>query len=53
MVPRADIIAVQRDIRARHLMRCIRERGPSRLVVYDDTLDDAAGMVQHPRLSRS
>jgi CBS domain containing-hemolysin-like protein len=45
MVPRADIIAVQRDIVLGDLMRVFESAGHSRLVVYDETLDDAAGMV--------
>jgi CBS domain containing-hemolysin-like protein len=45
MVPRADIIAVQRDIGLGDLMRVFESAGHSRLVVYEDTLDDAVGMV--------
>jgi CBS domain containing-hemolysin-like protein len=45
MVPRADIIAVQRDIGIGELMKVFESAGHSRLVVYDDTLDDAVGMV--------
>jgi CBS domain containing-hemolysin-like protein len=45
MVPRADIIAVQRDIPLGELMRVFESAGHSRLVVYEDTLDDAFGMV--------
>src|SRR5919108_1168056 len=45
MVPRADIIAVQRDIALGELMKVFESAGHSRLVVYDETLDDAAGMV--------
>jgi CBS domain containing-hemolysin-like protein len=45
MVPRADIIAVQRDIALGDLMKLFESAGHSRLVVYDDTLDDAVGMV--------
>jgi CBS domain containing-hemolysin-like protein len=45
MVPRADIIAVQRDIALGELMKVFESAGHSRLVVYEDTLDDAAGMV--------
>ena len=45
MVPRADIIAVQRDIVLGELMRVFESAGHSRLVVYEDTLDDAVGMV--------
>jgi len=45
MVPRADIIAVQQDISLGELMKVFASAGHSRLVVYDDTLDDAVGMV--------
>jgi CBS domain containing-hemolysin-like protein len=45
MVPRADIIAVQRDIVLGELMKVFESAGHSRLVVYEDTLDDAIGMV--------
>jgi CBS domain containing-hemolysin-like protein len=45
MVPRADIIAVQQDIPLGELMKVFESAGHSRLVVYDDTLDDAIGMV--------
>src|SRR5262245_37404889 len=45
MVPRADIIAVQRDIALGELMKVFESAAHSRLVVYDDTLDDAIGMV--------
>ncbi|HXX06709.1 MAG TPA: hemolysin family protein [Pseudolabrys sp.] len=45
MVPRADIIAVQQDIKLGELVRVFEGAGHSRLVVYNDTLDDPAGMV--------
>jgi CBS domain containing-hemolysin-like protein len=45
MVPRADIIAVQRDIVLGELMKVFESAGHSRLVVYDEALDDAMGMV--------
>jgi CBS domain containing-hemolysin-like protein len=45
MVPRADIIAVRRDIALGELVKVFESAGHSRLVVYQDTLDDAAGMV--------
>jgi CBS domain containing-hemolysin-like protein len=45
MVPRADIIAVQREIPLGELMKVFASAGHSRLVVYDETLDDAVGMV--------
>jgi CBS domain containing-hemolysin-like protein len=45
MVPRADIVAVQQDISLGELMRVFEKAGHSRLVVYNDTLDDPIGMV--------
>ncbi|HVY59870.1 MAG TPA: magnesium/cobalt efflux protein, partial [Xanthobacteraceae bacterium] len=45
MVPRADIVAVQQDIGIGELVRVFEGAGHSRLVVYDDTLDDPVGMV--------
>ncbi len=45
MVPRADIVAVQRDITLGDLVRVFEGAGHSRLVVYNDTLDDPTGMV--------
>jgi CBS domain containing-hemolysin-like protein len=45
MVPRADIVAVQQDITIGELVMVFAGAGHSRLVVYDDTLDDPAGMV--------
>ena len=45
MVPRADIVAVQQNITLGELMRTFKDAGHSRLVVYDDTLDDPVGMV--------
>lgn len=45
MVPRADIIAVQKDILLGDLVKVFEKAEHSRLVVYDDTLDDPSGMV--------
>jgi CBS domain containing-hemolysin-like protein len=45
MIPRADIIAVQQDIQLGELVRVFEGAGHSRLVVYNDTLDDPIGMV--------
>jgi len=45
MVPRADIVAVQKDITLGELLAVFADAGHSRLVVYDDTLDDPVGMV--------
>jgi len=45
MVPRADIVAVKRDISLGELMDVFESAGHSRLVVYNDTLDDPEGIV--------
>src|SRR5271156_4674917 len=45
MVPRADIVAVQRDIAIGELVRVFEVAAHSRLVVYNDTLDDPTGMI--------
>jgi CBS domain containing-hemolysin-like protein len=45
MLPRADIVGVQKEILLGELLKVFASQGHSRLVVYDDTLDDAIGMV--------
>jgi CBS domain containing-hemolysin-like protein len=45
MVPRADIVAVQKEILLGELVKVFEVAAHSRLVVYDDTLDDPTGMV--------
>jgi CBS domain containing-hemolysin-like protein len=45
MVPRADIVAVQQDIPLGDLVKVFENAAHSRLVVYNDTLDDPVGMV--------
>src|SRR6202030_3396893 len=45
MVPRADIVAVQQDIALGELVRVFGGATHSRLVVYNDTLDDPTGMI--------
>jgi CBS domain containing-hemolysin-like protein len=45
MVPRADIISVQQDISLGELIKVFEGAGHSRLVVYNETLDDPVGMV--------
>src|SRR5215469_1707354 len=45
MVHRADIIAVKRDILLGELMDLFERAAHSRLVVYNETLDDPEGMV--------
>ena len=45
MVPRADIVAVQQHITIGELVMVFAGAGHSRLVVYNDTLDDPSGMV--------
>jgi CBS domain containing-hemolysin-like protein len=45
MVPRADIVAVHQDITIGELAMVFAGAGHSRLVVYNDNLDDPTGMV--------
>jgi hemolysin (HlyC) family protein len=45
MIPRADIVAAQQDIKLGELMLLFEKAAHSRLVVYNDTLDDPVGMV--------
>jgi CBS domain containing-hemolysin-like protein len=45
MVPRADIVAVQQDIPLGELVKIFENASHSRLVVYNDTLDEPVGMV--------
>ena len=45
MVPRGDIVAVQQDIPLSDLFRVFENASHSRLVVYNDTLDEPVGMV--------
>lgn len=45
MVPRGDIVAVPGDITLGELMKVFERGGHSRLVVYNETLDDPEGMV--------
>jgi CBS domain containing-hemolysin-like protein len=45
MVPRADIVAVQQDVSLGELVKIFESATHSRLVVYNDTLDDPSGMV--------
>ncbi|MBI3701281.1 MAG: HlyC/CorC family transporter [Afipia sp.] len=45
MVPRGDIVAVKRDILLGELMSLFESAAHSRLVVYNDTLDDPEGFV--------
>ncbi|MGU3495244.1 hemolysin family protein [Xanthobacteraceae bacterium A53D] len=45
MVPRAEIVAVQKEITLGALLIEFAKASHSRLVVYDDTLDDPVGMV--------
>jgi CBS domain containing-hemolysin-like protein len=45
MVPRGDIVAVQQDMPLGELVKVFEKAGHSRLVVYNDTLDDPIGMV--------
>src|ERR1700678_4350422 len=45
MVPRGDIVAVQQDIPLGELVKVSENAAHSRLVVYNDTLDEPVGMV--------
>jgi CBS domain containing-hemolysin-like protein len=45
MVPRGDIVAVQLDISLGELVKVFEKASHSRLVAYNDTLDDPIGMV--------
>src|SRR3954467_11219393 len=45
MIHRADIVAVKRDILLGELMSLFESAAHSRLVVYNETLDDPEGMV--------
>lgn len=45
MVPRADIVAIQQEIAIGELVKVFEGAGHSRLVVFNDTLDDPVGMV--------
>ncbi|WP_371396324.1 hemolysin family protein [Fretibacter rubidus] len=45
MVPRADIVSVERDIGLHELSQAFEAAGHSRLPVYKETLDDPLGMV--------
>lgn len=45
MVPRADIVAVHQDISLGELIKVFEGAGHSRLVAYNDTLDEPVGMI--------
>jgi CBS domain containing-hemolysin-like protein len=45
MVPRVDIVAAQQDIPLGELVKVFEGAAHSRLVVYNDTLDEPVGMV--------
>jgi hemolysin (HlyC) family protein len=45
MIHRADIVAVKRDIQLGELMSLFESAAHSRLVVYNETLDDPEGIV--------
>src|SRR6201995_1200385 len=45
MIDRADIVAVKRDITLGELMSLFESAAHSRLVVYNETLDDPEGIV--------
>ena len=45
MVPRGDIVAVKRDVSLGELISLFESAAHSRLIVYNDTLDDPEGFV--------
>ena len=45
MVPRGDVVAVDRGITLAELLACFEEEGHSRMPVYRESLDDPIGMV--------
>ncbi len=45
MVPRADVVAVDKETPFKETIRLIKDHGHSRLPVYEESLDDAIGMV--------
>ena len=45
MVPRADIVAIDKTATLKEMTKAFREAGHSRLPVYEDTLDNPIGMV--------
>ncbi len=45
MVPRADIVAADKEIALRDLVAELTKQGHSRMPIYRDTLDDIVGMV--------
>ena len=45
MLPRTDIVAVHQDIAIGELVKIFESAAHSRLVVFNDTLDDPIGMV--------
>jgi CBS domain containing-hemolysin-like protein len=45
MIPRADILAVQADSTLAEVVEFATREGHSRMPVYDETLDDASGMI--------
>lgn len=45
MVPRVDIIAVEQNADLNEILAIFKDAGHSRLPIYNDTLDEPAGMV--------
>ena len=45
MTPRTDIVALPKDIDLDGVLQIIRERGHSRIPVYDDTIDSILGVL--------
>ncbi|MBI3178621.1 MAG: HlyC/CorC family transporter [Deltaproteobacteria bacterium] len=45
MVPRTQVVAIQREATQEEILRCLLEEGHSRVPVYDRTPDDIAGYI--------
>ena len=45
MTPRTEIIALPADASPEQVLRTIREKGPSRIPVYEETIDRIAGVL--------
>ena len=53
MVPRADIVAVPHEVALGELLKVFESAGHSRLVVYQEALDDPVGIVHIHDLLRA
>lgn len=45
MIPRVDVVAIDQDIELKSLLKIILEAGHSRMPVYDETVDNIAGIL--------